>query len=88
MKIKFDKYGLPEISDIEESFPMPKVKKPKDIYICLYICGDILNPCVKIVANSIDDARSEFVNYLKELNIQEINKSNLYLINYSYLKQI
>ncbi len=57
-------------------------------YICLYIkCG--LKPCIKIKANSIDNAKDKFIKYLNSIeNIDCVDTNKLILIPYNYLKEI
>jgi len=59
-----------------------------DEYVGIYDNGN-LSPCVKMKAKNIDDAKDKFILYLKNnKNINCINMSKLYLINYSYLGKI
>lgn len=60
-----------------------------DEYVCIYDEKYVMNHCVKLKANNVDDAYKKFVEFLSsERNISYIDKNNLYLINFSYLKEI
>ena len=59
-----------------------------DEYIAICDEGSALQPCVKLRANNVDEAKNKFCNYLKTKGINDTQDKKLYFIPLAYVRTL